>query len=126
MIDENRGKASLERYGQKVKAKGTGWYSFDQHGVHFVGLVNVADLKAGGMGSLGEEQLAWLADDLKAKTASPPAGLFAHIPLWTVNAAWGWGPDDSPPALDPVKRVGSAAVLHRHNHHSMRQAGGPR
>ena len=91
IIDEDRGKAYLERYGKRVQAKGTGWYSFDQNGVHFVGLVNVADLKAGGMGSLGEEQLAWLADDLKGKTASTPVVLFAHIPLWTVNAELGLG-----------------------------------
>ena len=81
IIDPDHGKAYLERYGQKVKAKGSGWYSFDQHGVHFVGLVNVANLKAGGMGALGEEQLAWLADDLKGKSASTPIVLFAHIPL---------------------------------------------
>ena len=54
IVDEARGKAYLERYGKRVQAKGTGWYSFDQNGVHFVGLVNVADLKAGGMGALGE------------------------------------------------------------------------
>ena len=40
--------------------------SFDHKGVHFVGLVNVANLKAGGMGSLGHEQLEWLEDDLRA------------------------------------------------------------
>jgi hypothetical protein len=38
----------LERYGKNTK--GTGWYSFDQKGVHFIGLNNVMDLKAGGMG----------------------------------------------------------------------------
>ena len=97
IVDEARGKAYLERYGKRVQAKGTGWYSFDQNGVHFVGLVNVADLKAGGMGALGAEQLAWLADDLKGKTASTPVVLFAHIPLWTVNAEWGWGTDDAAP-----------------------------
>src|ERR1700722_16961651 len=77
IVDEARGEAYLERYGKRVRAKGTGWYSFDQNGVHFVGLVNVADLKSGGMGALGEEQLAWLADDLKGKTASTPVVLFA-------------------------------------------------
>src|ERR1700694_1850536 len=84
VIDESRGKAYLERYGKKIAARGTGWYAFDQNGVHFVGLVNVADLKPGGMGLLGAEQLAWLADDLKDKTSSTPVVLFAHIPLWTV------------------------------------------
>src|SRR5215831_2045555 len=84
VVDADLGKAYMERYGKRVQAKGTGWYSFDQNGVHFVGLVNVANLKAGGMGTLGAEQLAWLADDLKGRSTSTPIVLFAHIPLWTV------------------------------------------
>src|SRR6202790_3276597 len=47
-----------ERYGRGTN--GAGWYSFDANGVHFVGLVNVVDLKAGGLGNLGNDQLAWL------------------------------------------------------------------
>jgi 3',5'-cyclic AMP phosphodiesterase CpdA len=124
IIDPDRGKAYLERYGQKVKAKGSGWYSFDQHGVHFVGLVNVANLKAGGMGALGEEQLAWLADDLKGKSASTPIVLFAHIPLWTVAENWGWGTDDAARALDQVKRFGSVTVLNGHIHQIMQKVEG--
>ncbi len=124
IIDPDHGKAYLERYGQKVKAKGSGWYSFDQHGVHFVGLVNVANLKAGGMGALGEEQLAWLADDLKGKSASTPIVLFAHIPLWTVAENWGWGTDDSARALDQVKRFGSVTVLNGHIHQIMQKVEG--
>jgi hypothetical protein len=70
VIDEGTGKAYLGRYGKG--SKGDGWYSFDQNGVHFIGLVNVKNLKAGGMGSLGADQLAWLADDLKAQKDSTP------------------------------------------------------
>ena len=64
IVDEGTGKAYLERYGKNTK--GSGWYSFDQNGVHFIGLVNVANLKAGGLGYLGPDQLEWLEDDLKA------------------------------------------------------------
>ncbi len=124
IIDEQQGKAYLERYGKRVQAKGTGWYSFDQNGVHFVGLVNVADLKGGGMGSLGTEQLAWLADDLKGKSASTPVVLFAHIPLWTVSADWGWGTEDSTQALGLVKRFGSVTVLNGHIHQVMQKVEG--
>ena len=88
IIDEEV-KLYLERYGHGTK--GDGWYSFDAGGVHFVGLVNVKNLKAGGMGSLGEEQLEWLADDLKGKTASTPVVVFAHIPLWVVYETMGLG-----------------------------------
>ncbi|HZP09253.1 metallophosphoesterase family protein, partial [Methyloceanibacter sp.] len=96
-VDEGLGRAYLERYGKGTK--GSGWYSFDDHGVHFIGLVNVVDLKAGGLGRLGTEQLAWLADDLKDKPDSTPIVVFAHIPLWTVYAEWGWGTDDGMQAL---------------------------
>src|SRR5262249_55301850 len=49
-----------------------GWYSFDDHGVHFIGLVNVVDLKAGGLGRLEHEHVAWLGDDIKDKSNSTP------------------------------------------------------
>ncbi len=124
IIDENLGKAYLERYAKRTQAKGTGWYSFDKNGVHFVGLVNVANLKAGGLGALGAEQLAWLADDLKGKSASTPIVLFAHIPFWTVSAEWGWGTEDSAQALGLVKRFGSVTVLNGHIHQIMQKVEG--
>jgi hypothetical protein len=123
VIDET-GTAYVERYSKRTHAKGTGWYSFDSSGVHFVGLVNVANLKAGGMGSLGADQLAWLADDLKDKSASTPIVLFAHIPFWTVYAEWGWGTEDSAQALDLVKRFGSVTVLNGHIHQIMQKVEG--
>jgi 3',5'-cyclic AMP phosphodiesterase CpdA len=122
VIDENNGKAYLERYGKN--AKGAGWYSFDQSGVHFIGLVNVVDLKAGGMGNLGAEQLAWLADDLKAKTPSTPIVVFAHIPLWTVAPEWGWGTQDSAQVLALLARFGSVTVLNGHIHQIMQKVEG--
>jgi|GEM_PF-819866 len=65
-----------ERYGRG--AKGAGWYSFDASGVHFIGLVNVVDLKAGGLGNLGAEQLEWLEADLKGRSKSTPIVVFAR------------------------------------------------
>jgi 3',5'-cyclic-AMP phosphodiesterase len=122
VIDEENGKAYLERYGKHTK--GTGWYSFDASGVHFIGLVNVANLKAGGMGSLGDEQLFWLADDLKSKPTSTPVVVFAHIPLWTISADWGWGTEDSARALALLKRFGSVTVLNGHIHQLMQKVEG--
>ena len=114
IIDEARGQAYLDRYGKG--SKGAGWYSFDDHGVHFVGLVNVVDLKAGGLGNLGAEQLAWLKDDLRAKSDSTPIVVFAHIPLYVLYAQWGWGTDDGQRALALLKRFGSVTVLNGHIH----------
>ena len=122
MIDEEPGHEYRERYGKT--AKGAGWYSFDQNGVHFVGLVNVVNLKAGGLGNLGPEQLAWLADDLKPKSDSTPIVVFAHIPLWTVYETWGWGTDDGAQALALLKRFGSVTVLNGHIHQIVQKVEG--
>jgi Icc protein len=118
----DNGKMYLDRYGKGTQ--GSGWYSFDYNGAHFVGLVNVANLKAGGMGSLGPEQLEWLEKDLKGKSTSTPIIIFAHIPLWSVYPEWGWGTDDSAQALSYVKRFGSVSVLNGHIHQTMQKVEG--
>jgi 3',5'-cyclic AMP phosphodiesterase CpdA len=121
IIDEEV-KLYRERYGKN--AKGAGWYSFDDGGVHFIGLVNVVNLKAGGLGTLGDEQLAWLADDLKGKSASTPIVVFAHIPLWVVYEQWGWGTGDGARALELLKNFGSVTVLNGHIHQVMQKVEG--
>jgi len=114
MLDPDGGKAFLNRFGKG--SKGAGWYSFDHRGVHFVALVNVADLKPGGMGNLGAEQLKWLQADLAGHSSSTPVVVFAHIPLWTVYADWGWGTDDAAEALKLLARFGSVTILNGHIH----------
>jgi 3',5'-cyclic AMP phosphodiesterase CpdA len=111
-----------ERYGRGTK--GPGYYSFDANGVHFIGLVNVANLKGGGMGSLGDEQLEWMENDLKGRSASTPIVVFAHIPLWAVYPEWGWGTEDSGRALAYMKRFGSVTVLNGHIHQVMQKVEG--
>jgi Icc protein len=116
------GQQYRDRYGKGTK--GEGWYSFDKKGVHFVGLVNVVNLKAGGLGNLGSEQLEWLEDDVKELKASTPIVVFAHIPLWSVYPEWGWGTDDSAQALGYLKRFGSVSVLNGHIHQIMQKVEG--
>jgi 3',5'-cyclic AMP phosphodiesterase CpdA len=62
VLNDN-GKQYLARFG--AGTKGNGWYSFDHKGTHFVGLNNVLQIREGGLGVLGEDQLAWMDDDLK-------------------------------------------------------------
>jgi Icc protein len=119
---DDEGRTYLERFGKGTQ--GAGWYSFDRGGVHFVGLVNVLNLKAGGLGSLGREQLEWLEQDLKRLTSSTPIVVFAHIPLWSVYPDWGWGTDDSEQALSYLKRFGSVSVLNGHIHQVMQKVEG--
>ncbi|MEO8726075.1 MAG: metallophosphoesterase [Acidobacteriaceae bacterium] len=114
------GKLYLERYGKG--SKGSGWYSFDHKGVHFVGLVNVVKLE--GMGKLGTAQLDWLKQDLAARSKSTPVVVFAHIPLWAVYPKWGWGTDDSEEAFSYLKPFGSVTVLNGHIHQTMQKVEG--
>ncbi len=121
-IIDAEAKLYRERYGRD--AKGAGWYSFDSGGVHFIGLVNVVDLKAGGLGNLGADQLEWLEDDLEGRSASTPIVVFAHIPLWTVYEQWGWGTQDAARALQYLRPFGSVTVLNGHIHQVMQKVEG--
>jgi hypothetical protein len=125
-FDGDHNKLYRERFGKGTR--GTGWHSFDHCGAHFVGLVNVANSASGGptsgLGHLGSEQLAWLANDLGGLATSTPIVVFAHVPLWTVHAKWGWGTEDAAQALALVKRFGSVTVLNGHIHQVMQKVEG--
>jgi 3',5'-cyclic AMP phosphodiesterase CpdA len=108
------GKASANR----------GYYSFDHAGVHLIGLVNVLDFRAGGLGTLGAEQLAWLAADLKGRSASAPIVVFAHMPLWSIYEPWGWGTSDADAALTLLRRFGSVTILNGHIHQIVQKVEG--
>ncbi len=118
----DHGKLYLERYGKGTK--GDGWYSFDSHGVHFIGLVNAMVQVDGGLGLLGTDQLKWLEDDLKKYSNSTPIVVFAHIPLWAVYPQWGWGTKDSEQALALLRRFGSVSVLNGHIHQTIQKVEG--
>ena len=112
----------FKRFG---KASGNkGYYSFDHAGVHFMALVNVLAFKAGGLGTLGEEQLAWAAADLKRRSSSTPIVVFAHMPLWTVYEPWGWGTGDADPLLMDLRRFGSVTLLNGHIHQIVQKVEG--
>jgi 3',5'-cyclic AMP phosphodiesterase CpdA len=116
------GKLYLQRFGKGTQ--GLGYHSFDMKGVHFVGLVNVANLKPGGMGMLGKDQLDWLKKDLAGLKDSTPVVVFAHVPLWTLSEKWGWGTADSEQALELMKRFPSVTVLNGHVHQVMQKVEG--
>jgi 3',5'-cyclic-AMP phosphodiesterase len=113
VIGDN-GAEFFRRFGERQQAGG--WYRFDHRGVHFVGLINVLNLKAGGLGSLGTDQLAWLKKDLAGLSSETPLVVFAHMPLWPLYPPWGWGTDDSAEAIGYLRRFGSVSVLNGHIH----------
>jgi Icc protein len=111
-----------ERFGKNTR--GAGWFSFDQKGVHFVGLVNVQGISEGGLGVMGAAQLDWLAKDLAPLSSDTPVVVFAHVPLWMVFPKWGWGTDDGAKALAMLQRFGSVTVLNGHIHQVVQKVEG--
>jgi 3',5'-cyclic AMP phosphodiesterase CpdA len=112
----------FSRFGKASDNKG--YYSFDHAGVHFVGLINVLQFKPGGLGTLGAEQLAWVAADLKGRSASTPIVVFAHMPLWTIYEPWGWGTGDADQLMSQLRRFGSVTVLNGHIHQIVQKVEG--
>jgi hypothetical protein len=112
----------FSRFGKASDNKG--YYSFDHAGVHFIGLVNVLQFKAGGLGTLGAEQLEWVEADLKGRTSSTPIVVFAHMPLWTVYEPWGWGTSDADQLAVHLRRFGSVTVLNGHIHQIVQKVEG--
>ena len=119
----DQGRLFFQRFGASG-ARAGGWYSFDSHGVHFIGLVNVVALTATGLGSLGAAQLQWLEHDLRGRAASTPIVVFAHMPLWSIYPQWGWGTADAAPALAALRRFGSVTVLNGHIHQVIQKVEG--
>jgi len=112
----------FSRFGKPSGNKG--YYSFDHAGVHFVALINVLQFKAGGLGTLGADQLAWVAADLKARSSSTPIVVFAHMPLWTIYEPWGWGTGDADQLVEPLRRFGSVTLLNGHIHQIVQKVEG--
>jgi len=110
----------LERFGKGTL--GSGWYSFDHKGVHFIALNN--SLQVDAMGGLGAEQLGWIKKDTASLSASTPIVVFAHIPLWMVYPEWGWGTKDGAEALSYLRRFGSVTVLNGHIHQVVQKVEG--
>ena len=123
IIDEDSGKLYRERYGRGTK--GAGWYSASTPTACTSSASSTCiDLKAGGLGNLGAEQLEWLENDVKGRSVEHPIVVFAHIPLWTVYPEWGWGTEDGARALAYLKRFGSVTVLNGHIHQVMQKVEG--
>ena len=121
-VTDGVGTEYFARYGAPSKSRG--FYSFDHAGVHMVALNNVMQFKPNGLASLGDDQLAWLKDDLAGRSASQPIVLFGHMPMWSIYEPWGWGSSDSQQVVDLVRRFGSVTVLNGHIHQVVQKVEG--
>ncbi len=121
-MTDGTGTEYFARFG--APSQGKGYYSFDHDGVHFVALVNVVHFKAGGLGAFGDDQLAWLKDDLAGRKSSQPLVIFAHMPMWTIFEPWGWGTGDADQVLELTRRFGSVTILNGHIHQIVQKVEG--
>jgi len=114
----DHGKRYLEVFGRGTR--GSGYYSFDYKGVHFLALANVQQAEGmggfKGFGLLGPEQLSFITKDLASVSSDTPLVIFSHVPLLAVYPAWGWATEDSTQVLALVKRFSSVTALNGHIH----------
>jgi 3',5'-cyclic AMP phosphodiesterase CpdA len=121
-VTDGPGTEFFARFGKPSGNRG--YYSFDHQGVHFIALINVMNFKPNGLGALGDDQLAWLKDDLAGRSASQPIVVFAHMPLWTIYQPWGWGTAEGEQIAKMLRRFGSVTVLNGHIHQIVQKVEG--
>ena len=121
-VTDGPGTEFFARFGKPSGNRG--YYSFDHQGVHFIALINVMNFKPNGLGALGDDQLAWLKDDLAGRSASQPIVVFAHMPLWTIYQPWGWGTAEGEQIAGMLRRFGSVTVLNGHIHQIVQKVEG--
>ena len=109
--------ASLDKGEAYKEFFGAPHYTFDHKGVHFIALDNVSDPAA----RLGDEQLAWLAADLKQRKPDDRIVVLTHRPLFDLKPDWDWTTADGAKAIELLMPYGNVVVfyghIHQENHH---------
>ncbi|MDP2333336.1 MAG: metallophosphoesterase [Reyranella sp.] len=91
---------------------GATYYTFDHKGVHFIALDNVSDPGA----KIGDEQLAWLAADLKQRKADDRIVVLTHRPLFDLQPQWDWTTADGAKAMKLLMPFKNVVVFYGHIH----------
>ncbi len=130
------GEAWRERFGADR-------YSFDHKGVHFVVLnsvleadfwtarklspmermLTVAGLDNGAQNpfAVGDEQRAWLAQDLAEVDKKTPLVVFSHSPLYKLYKPWNFWTDDAEEVQALLRPFEAVSVIHGHTHQLLTQ-----
>jgi predicted phosphodiesterase len=99
------GKAYRESFGKS-------YYSFEHKGVQFLAIDNVS-----APGSvIGDEQLNWLASEVKSVPPDKPIVVFTHRPLFDLYPAWDWATKDGEKALAILQTHKNVTVFYGHIH----------
>src|SRR3989441_2377368 len=95
-------------------------YTFDHKGAHFIALDNVSDPRA----MIGDEQLAWLAADLKQQKNDAPIVVLTHRPLFDLVPQWDWATRDGAKAIELLMPYKNVTVFYGHIHQEHHQMTG--
>ncbi len=104
--------ASLDRGEAYKEFFGATHYTFDHKGVHFIALDNVSDPAA----KLGDEQLVWLAADLKQRKPDDRIIVLTHRPLFDLQPQWDWTTADGAKAIELLMPFKNVVVFYGHIH----------
>jgi len=104
--------ASLDKGEAFKEFFGATHFTFDHKGVHFIALDNVSDPAA----RLGDEQLAWLAADLKQRKTDDRIVVLTHRPLFDLYPQWEWATKDGGKVIDLLMPYKNVTVFYGHIH----------
>ncbi|HEX2885140.1 metallophosphoesterase family protein [Vineibacter terrae] len=104
--------ASLDRGEAYKEFFGAPNYTFDHKGVHFIALDNVSDPAA----RVGDEQLAWLAADLKQRKPEDRIVVMTHRPLFDLYPSWDWATADGAKVMELLMPYRNVVVFYGHIH----------
>ena len=112
--------ASLDRGEAYQEFFGKTFYTFDHKGVHFIALDNVSDPRA----LIGDDQLQWLAADLRQQPANANIVVLTHRPLFDLYPQWDWATRDGAKAIDLLMPHANVTVFYGHIHQEHHQMTG--
>ncbi|HEY9064249.1 MAG TPA: metallophosphoesterase [Burkholderiaceae bacterium] len=112
--------ASLDRGAAYKEFFGETSYTFDHQGVHFIAIDNVSDPGA----KIGDEQLAWLRDDLAKLDRRAPIVVLTHRPLFDLAPKWDWATRDGAQAVELLMPYENVTVFYGHIHQEHHQMTG--
>ncbi len=87
-------------------------YTFDHKGVHFIVLDNVSDPR----GMIGDEQLAWMQQDLDQQDRDARIVVLTHRPLFPLYPQWDWATRDGDRAIELLMLHRNVTVFYGHIH----------
>ncbi|MES2151246.1 MAG: metallophosphoesterase [Pseudomonadota bacterium] len=104
--------AALDRGAAFNELFGPTYYAFDHKGVHFIALDNVSDPGA----CIGDEQLAWLKQDLATQARDARIVVLTHRPLFDLVPKWDWATRDGDQAISALMEHANVMVFYGHIH----------